>query len=80
MRTYWGMSVMSCPSPTIAAWWHTASTPRSADSHRAAIGDVGLDHLDVRIEIVRALWMDARIERVEHAHVVVRAEQKVDDV
>ena len=80
MQTYRGMSVMSCPSPTIAAWWHTASTPRSAARDRAAISDVGFDQLDVWIEVVRAFGMGAGIKRVEHADVVARGAEQVDDV
>ena len=75
------MSPRSTPSPTIAAWWQTWSTPSSTRSTVAGVAHVALDELGARVEVGRrAVAPRQRVEEVEHAHVVAELEQLVDDV
>ena len=74
------MSPMSVPRPTIAAWWLTALTPGDRAGGGARVAEVALDPLRPRIQVVRALTVRARQQRVEHPHVATAIEQRVDHV
>ena len=66
--------------PTIAAWWQTASTPRSARATALGSRHVAPDELGLGVEVIRWPRVRRREQRVEHAHLVTVGEQRVDDV
>jgi hypothetical protein len=49
-------------------------------SYRDLVGDVGDHQLGAGIKVVGELGVDVRTERVEHAHLVALAEERIDDV
>ena len=75
-----GASAKSTPSPTIAAWWHTASTPSTRarrdrrDRRRSPQMPLG-----ARVEVVGDAVVGAGMQPVEHPDVVAGVEQLLDD-
>ena len=71
---------MSVPRPTIAAWWQTSSTPRSAAATSAPSRTSPATNSAARVEVVRRGGVRGGMQPVEDPHVVAAREQRVDDV